>query len=195
MKLTERLPDTVIVDGRKVRVNLEFRNVLRMMEIMQDDYLMQDARMYKAAKCVVRGRIRQPERIMNELRKLLFPKARHESGKRLTSYEQDAGFIRAAFRQVYGIDLWREKLHWLEFRELLDGLTEGNKYTEIIGIRARDIPAPTKYNRKEIEWLMEAKRAYALEMTEEERMGQYDRDVKKIFSVLSCLAGSVNNGE
>lgn len=195
MKLTEKLPDSIIVDGKRVRVNLEFRNVLRMMEIMQDDCIIHDARMYKAAKCVVKGRVRQPERVISELKKLLFPKARHASNKRLTSYEQDAGFIRAAFRQVYGIDLWREKLHWLEFRELLDGLTEGNKYTEVIGIRARDIPAPTKYNHKEIEWLMEAKSIYALELTEEERMEQYDRDVKKVFNVLFSFAGSGDNGK
>ena len=77
----------------------------------------------------------------------------------------------------------------------MDGLTDGNKYTEVIGIRARDIPAPTKYNHKEIEWLMEAKSIYALELTEEERMEQYDRDVKKVFNVLFSFAGSGDNGK
>ena len=40
MKLYDDLPNTVTVDGRRVKVDLDFRNVLRMMEIMSRDDLM-----------------------------------------------------------------------------------------------------------------------------------------------------------
>ena len=74
----------------------------------------------------------------------------------------------------------------------MDGLTEGNKYTEVVGIRSRDIPQATKYNQSEIKWLQEAKAAYALEIPEEERQAQYERDVRHVFDV---LMGLVNRSE
>ena len=128
MKLYERLPESVTVDGKRIRCDFDFRNVIRMMEIIGENDLIPEARNYLAAKCVVKGRIRNPEKIIAKLKETLFPKQRRSANaKRVTSYDQDAGYIRAAFRQVYGIDLYRDKLHWLEFRELMDGLTEGNK--------------------------------------------------------------------
>jgi hypothetical protein len=193
MKLYEHLPDSVVVDGKRLRCDFDFRNVIRMMEIIGDNDLIPEARNYLAAKCVVKGRARNPEKIISALKEILFPKQkRMPNGKRVTSYDQDAGYIRAAFRQVYGIDLYRDRLHWLEFRELMDGLTEGNKYTEVVGIRSRDIPQATKYNQSEIKWLQEAKAAYALEIPEEERQAQYERDVRHVFDV---LMGLVNRGE
>ena len=193
MKLYERLPESVTVDGKRIRCDFDFRNVIRMMEIIGENDLIPEARNYLAAKCVVKGRIRNPEKIIAKLKETLFPKQRRSANaKRVTSYDQDAGYIRAAFRQVYGIDLYRDKLHWLEFRELMDGLTEGNKYTEIVGIRARDITQATKYNQGEIKWLTEAKAVYALDIPEEERQAQYERDVRHVFDV---LMGLVNRGE
>ena len=95
--------------------------------------------------------------------------------------------IRSAFRQEYGIDLFREKLHWLEFKELLQNLPDGNRYEEVIGIRARPLPAPTKYNAKEREWLMKAKQSVALHLTEQEQEKKYDADVGKIFAGLMSM--------
>jgi hypothetical protein len=119
-------------------------------------------------------------------------------GKRLTSYEQDAGLIRSAFRQVYRIDLYRDKLHWLEFVELLQNLPEGNRYEDVISIRARPIPAPTKYNQHEREWLIKAKASCALHLTEAEQQKKYDSDVSRIFAgLMSMIPKEVNtkNGE
>ena len=40
---------------------------------------------------------------------------------------------------------------------------EGTRYVEVVGIRAREIPAPTNWNQKEREWLMRAKADVALD--------------------------------
>jgi hypothetical protein len=119
---------------------------------------------------------------------------------RIMSYEQDAGLIRAAFRQVYGIDLFRDKLNWFEFVELLQNLPEGNRFEEILGIRSRPIPAPTKYNQKEREWLMKAKQSVALHLTEQEQAKKYDTDAGRVFAGLMGIIKReqkevTNNGE
>lgn len=191
MKLQDRLPDGVTVDGRFYRLDFDFRNVLRMMETMARDDLMPDARDYLALKCLTRHP-RNVSKVLAEVRALLFEKPPKADAKKVTDFVQDAGLIRAAFRQEYGIDLYREKLHWIEFRELLNAIPEGNRYSEVIGIRVRPIPSPTKWNGEERAWLIKAKADVALDMSEEEREDKYQRDVAGIAAALLAWAGETN---
>lgn len=170
MKLFERLPDKIEVDGRKYRLDLDFRNVLRMIEIMSREDLLSEARNYLALKCVMRRVPKNVGQAMTAVSAILFPKTKKKGNKgpKLTDYAQDADLIRAAFLQCYGVNLWREKLHWFEFTGLLAGLPEGSRYIDIVGIRAKPLPEPTKYNAKERQWLIEAKQRYAIEKTAKE---------------------------
>ena len=188
MRLYERLPDAVIVNGKRRKVDLDFRNVLRMLEIMQRDDLMPDAREWLAARCVCRKPV---PGLLAEVRKLLFGEQEKGDGKRVTSFEQDAGLIRAAFLQVYGIDLWTAKMHYIEFSELLQAIPEGNRYSDTIGIRVREMPEPTKYNAKERQWLARAKAAVALKRTDKEIEADYQRNVQGVFSALLPFAQEV----
>ena len=191
MKLFESLPDSVTVNGKRVRVDLDFRNVLKMMEILSRDDLMPEAREFLALKCICK---RPRKGMMYPVRRLLFPGAGGEH-KKITDFEQDADLIRAAFMQEYRINLFRDKLHWFEFSCLLGCLPEGSKYMEILSIRTRPIPAPTAYNQNEIAWLTEAKARYGLELTEKEQKKQYSEDVRRIGAFLLSLAGEgENNG-
>lgn len=181
MKLFERLPDSVMVGKKKIRLDLDFRNVLRMMDTLSRDDLIPEARDWIAVRCVCRHPV---EGTLAAVKKLLFADPPKDEGKRVTSFEQDAGLIRAAFRQVYGIDLWRDSLHWFEFTELLQGIPEGNRYSDTIGIRVREMPSPTKWNAKEREWLMKAKASVALKRSEKEIEADYQRNVKNVFDAI-----------
>lgn len=185
MRLQDELPRHVTVDGRRVRVDLEYRNVLRMIAWLQRDDMMPEAREYKALRCVCRH---PRPGLLRALRELLFEDGGHEAGKRITDFDQDADLIYAAFRQTYGIDLRRERLHWLEFSALLTGLPGGSRYAEILSIRTRELPAPTKYNAEERRWLMEAKQKYALRLDEGERERNYRKDVGAIAAALLGMA-------
>lgn len=170
MKLFERLPDKIEIDGRKYRLDLDFRNVLRMVEIMNREDLLSEARNYLALKCVMQKVPKNVGQAMTAVSAIIFPKTKKkgDKGPKLTDYTQDADLIRAAFMQCYGINLWREKLHWFEFTGLLAGLPDGSRYIDIVGIRAKPLPEPTKYNAKERQWLIEAKQRYAIEKTAKE---------------------------
>jgi hypothetical protein len=104
--------------------------------------------------------------------------------------------IRAAFRQAYGIDLYRDRLHWIEFSELLNAIPEGSRYAEVVGIRVRPMPAPTKWNAQEREWLMKAKADVAIHLSEKEQAKKYQEDVAKVFSGLMGIIakGSEQDG-
>jgi hypothetical protein len=187
MKLQDRLPDSVEVDGKRYKLDLDFRNVLRMIEILDRDDLMPEAKAYKALSCVQK-RPKNAVRVLECVKGLLFKAPRKKGSQKVTDFEQDAGLIRAAFRQAYGIDLYRDKLHWIEFTELLSALPEGSRYSEVLGIRARPMPSPTKYNQQEREWLAKAKAAYALELDEKERAKAYEQGVKALFAGLIAWA-------
>lgn len=197
MKLTETLPEGVAVGGRFYRLDFDFRNVLRMMDILGNNDLLPEAREYLALKCLTK-RPKNVSAVMAAVRALLFEK-KPGGGERLTSFEQDAPMIRTAFRQEYGIDLFRDRLHWMEFTELLQHLPEGNRYEEVLGIRARPMPAPTKYNAKEREWLMKAKQQCALHLSDTEAARKYDEDVGRVFNgLLGAIMASKevkNDGE
>ena len=194
-KLFDRLPDGVTVDGKFYKCDFDFRNVLKMLDVMQMQELTPAARDYHCVKCVFSGHLpaRRVADVYSSICNLLFEKT-PENGEKLMSFEQDAALIRAAFRQVYKIDLFRDSLTWFEFTELLHALPEGNRFTEIVGIRARPLPSPTKWNGKEREALIKAKRSVALKMDEREQARKYKRDVARVFDVVFSWAQSFNEG-
>lgn len=191
MKLYESLPRHVTAGGKRYKVNLDFRNVLRMMDELDREDILPQAAQYLALKCVMRRVPKNTAEVLKAVTQVCFSsgkKRKSGDGKRLTSYTQDAGVIRAAFLQTYGIDLWTADLHWLQFRDLMEGLpSEGSRYAEIISIRGRPMPKPTKYNADERKWLIDAKKAYALEMTEAEQESQYQQDVLNVFNGLMSM--------
>jgi hypothetical protein len=190
MKLQDHLPQGVFVDKKFYRLDFDFRNVLRMMDVLDRDDLMPGAKEYLALKCLTKHP-RNVHKVIIAVRDLLFQQKPKKDAKKVTDFEQDAGLIRAAFRQEFGVDLYRDKLHWIEFSEMLNAIPEGNRYAEVVGIRARPLPAPTKWNQKERDWLLKAKADVALHLSDKEQAEKYQADVGKVFA---SLFGMIQKG-
>ena len=195
MKLQDTLPNGVTVDGRFYKLDFDFRNVLRMMDELDRDDVMPEARAYNALKCLT-NRPKNVPKVLEAVKGLLFQEKPKKDAQKVTDFVQDAGMIRAAFRQAYGIDLYRDRLHWIEFSELLNAIPEGSRYAEVVGIRVRPMPAPTKWNAQEREWLMKAKADVAIHLSEKEQAKKYQEDVAKVFSGLMGIiaTGSEQDG-
>ena len=188
MRLQDKLPDHVRVNGRKVRLDLEFRNVLRMMDTLGRDDLLPEAREWLACRCICR----HPRKgMLKEVRKLLFPEAVER--EKITDFEQDADLIRAAFMQEYGINLFRDRLHWFEFACLLSCIPAGNKYSDILNIRIRPMPAATNYNAEERAWLARMKAEFGLKLSDNEQEQAYSRNVQRLGAMLLAMAGEGDN--
>ena len=187
MKLYERLPNHITIDGTRYRLRLDFRNVLRMMDVMDRKDILPLARDYLALKCVMRRPPKDCRKALNLVRLFLFGESKYTDEKRVTSFAQDADMIRAAFMQEYGINLYRDKLHWFEFTAFLYNLPPGNKYTEVVSIRSRPIPAATQYNKAERDALIKAQAAYAIEYTEEERERNYNNALRRVFADMKTI--------
>ena len=188
MRLQDSLPDSITIGRKKYRVDLDFRRVLRMMDELADDNTIPEAREYNALKCIMKRPPRKTRPLMLAVRLLLFPEGKKTDKKKLTDFVQDADLIRAAFLQEYGINLFRDRLHWFEFTSLLSGLPEGSRYTEVLGIRARPMPKATKYNAEERRWLQQAKAAHAIRMSDKEREESYQTSLHRTAESLLALA-------
>ena len=198
MRLQDDLPRGITVRGRFYKLDFDFRNVLRMMDILARDDLHPDAREYLAMKCFMRRPPKSTAEALREVRAVLFPGAKKNADKaKITDFVQDADLIRAAFMQTYGINLFRDRLHWLEFTALLSGIPEGNRYSDVLGIRSRPIPAPTKWNAEERAWLIKAKADLALHVTDAEAEVTLANSLRGVAESLLALAGTkggVNHG-
>ena len=79
MKLQDRLPDGVTVDGKFYKMDFDFRNVLRMMDEMARKDIMQDAKEYRALKCLCR-RPRNVQKVLSAVYAVLFEEVPKSEG-------------------------------------------------------------------------------------------------------------------
>lgn len=94
--------------------------------------------------------------------------------KKVLDIGQDAPLLWAAFLQCYGVDLKKDahKIHWWEYQDLLAGLPDKTRIMQIVSIRARPLPKPTKYNAEERAALIRLKQKYRIRRSEEEEKKQ-----------------------
>lgn len=201
MRLAEPLVRHIEANGRRYRVNLDFRRVLAFLDILARRDILPEARCYLAMKQIIRRPPKNDRKcaaLITEMNRVLFRddrKHRGAAGPRITDFEKDADYIKAAFLQAYGINLWRDRLHWQEFTALLGALPSGSKYTDILGIRARPLPDANKYNHKERENLIRAKAEFALELSADEAKRSFAAGALAMANSLKAYAAAKRGEE
>lgn len=173
MKLYEKFPESIVVDGVVYKLRIYFDRVLRYMDASLGEELTADELadvgfewLVASPKNVsVEVKSRVLERIFKEI--IAPPRRRLRNGKkpkRAVDFTIDAAEIYASFMRDYGIDLdkQRGKMHWCAFMALFEGLSEDTPIKRIMDIRVREIPAPDRHNAEEIRRLTELKTLYAL---------------------------------
>lgn len=88
----------------------------------------------------------------------------NNSGEKVFDFIQDSGRVYAAFRQVYGLNLRSESMHWWEFLELFKNLPDGTMLAKVIEIRSREIDP--KSDQKTKAKLMKLKSQFMLKTNE-----------------------------
>lgn len=165
-------PTAIEYQGNMIPVNLAFDRVLACLDIQSDPAVPDELRLPWIAQALDLSEhltVRDKGIIVEAVfREYVWFQRRRASGNgsavKTFDFKLDADLIYAAFMQAYGIDLFAQqgKLHWWKFYSLFAGLPAGTKLREVMGIRARDIPLPTKHNQDEIRRLQELKQYYAL---------------------------------
>ena len=181
MKLCDPLPISVEVEGKTYKLTPAFDNVLQMFEQTDDDDL-SDTEKAELMLYYLTDNAPLDARILMAACKALFPEVKGEATQKAFDFVQDAELIYAAFWQTYGIDLFEQqgKLHWCKFFALFQGLPENTRFREVVAIRLRPLPEPTKHNAKERQQLLKAKHDVALKVTDAERQKNLQDGLKRM---------------
>lgn len=181
--------------GHWYRTRPAFDTVLAVQRLYKDPDLTDADKIEQALRMLVGGwrasllPLAQKAALLSEVvkREIELPKrppARHS--QRLVDFNLDGEYIYASFLQAYGIDLLEEqgRLHWKKFIAMFEGLPEGTKIREIMKIRGTELPAPTRYNQKQRQHLMELKAYYALPV----EGGGGQEGLERLFRTLEAQA-------
>lgn len=184
--LWERLPTEIDIGSNSYSINTNFKTMLKFDALMSDNELENEIKVYTALKMFYKdidfindislveqayhgilwfyscGEYEKQETEITDEEKTI-------TKKKVFSFEHDAKYILAAFRQVYNIDLINSNLHWWEFKDLFDGLPSNTELVKIIGYRSMTISSDM--SDKEKQRIRKLKKMYALpdERTEEEK--------------------------
>lgn len=181
----ERLPEELEYGGKVYRLDLSYGAYLAAADALQDERLAPVQRLQAALGILVK--YPEPplsEKLLKAILDLVKDDRPRASGPQTMDLTQDWGYICAAFQQAYGIDLYTDKsIHILRFLALLRAIPKNTKLAEIIGIRAAEIPAPNKWNQKQIAELTRLKALYALKSS-----GGLQEGWAKLFRMLEARA-------
>ena len=191
--IAKPLTDYIIFEGKKYKLNISFNTVLDMYDIFKDGFLLdREKAQFALAMLIKRNKIPDLKVLDIIFKEQIETFQRRSDGNqmRVVDFKQDSSFIYSSFLMDYGIDLVEQqgKLHWQKFIALFQGLSEKTKIREVMSIRARPIPRPDKHNQEYIKNLMELKRYYALEISQEERERNFQAGLKNLAEALMARA-------
>lgn len=181
-----------------VRLNTSFRTVLKCYQVFSDALLTDsekaEACLWLLVKSKLFLKILKPDKkaaLFNLIFKEFIDVSDKKSGgEKYFDFNQDAWAVYSSFMQCYHLDLLGadNNLHWWSFTALFNGLSDDTKIMQIISIRSRPLPKPTKYNAEERRQLIKLKQLYKLNLSEEERKKQFQDGLAKIAVALHTLA-------
>lgn len=180
--------ERIEVKGKHYKVDMSVDMIMRAMDISKE-WMPADITADYICWWMVYGWYRKDDAldIVNAIFKSI--ETEHEDGPRTMDIRQDWGAIRAGFLQAYGIDLEKKKytMAWKDFIVLLENLPSDTRLAEIIDIRAREIPEPDKYNRKEIQALVRAKNRVRLR-DDDTSEGNFKDGLASLFALMEGMA-------
>jgi len=192
--ISKPLPESTEYKGVIYPLKLYFNRVLMFYDLFNNDGLLSDADKYiigfewfTDCEETLLTPDEKAEFVNLLIQKYVVSPRRVENNSiKIVDFSQDSGYIYASFMSDYGIDLLEQhdRLHWWKFRALFDGLSEKSIIKKIMQIRAAEIPAPTQNNHKEIEYLLEQKRYYELNISQQEKEKNVASGWAKLFAVM-----------
>lgn len=149
--LIDLLPDEVVVNDKKYKINSDFRYSILFQLLIQDNNLNDKDKMLKGLNLYYKEI--PPEKHWPEaIEKILWfyrcgkdisslkEKGKSKSVTQIYSFEHDDDYIFAAFMDQYNIDLQDIKyMHWWKFKALFNSLKDDIKIVKIMRYRSIDL--------------------------------------------------------
>ncbi len=202
LSLTDTPLSAIKFDGETYQINLAFDNVIKYLELVEDD---SENKELKALKLFFGDQeipldpdfIESSFKLINET----ITKSAYQGNsskdwsmniapQHIYSYEQDADAIYSSFMMQYHIDLLKErgKMHWCVFRALFDGLSEDTPIQRIIELRQKNLADVPDEQRGRV---MQLQQYYSLKL----KKPKTEEDVFNSSSLSSAFASLMNTAK
>ncbi|WP_195589327.1 Gp15 family bacteriophage protein [Lactobacillus paragasseri] len=202
LSLTDTPLSAIKFDGETYQINLAFDNVIKYLELVEDD---SENKELEALKLFFGDQeipldpdfIESSFKLINET----ITKSAYQGSfskdwsmniapQHIYSYEQDADAIYSSFMMQYHIDLLKErgKMHWCVFRALFDGLSEDTPIKRIIELRQKNLTDVSDEQRGKV---MQLQQYYALKL----KKPKTEEDVFNNSSLSSAFASLMNTAK
>jgi hypothetical protein len=199
LSLTDTPLSAIKFDGEIYQINLAFDNVIKYLELVEDD---SENKELEALKLFFGDQeipldpdfIESSFKLINET----ITKSAYQGSfskdwsmniapQHIYSYKQDADAIYSSFMMQYHIDLLKErgKMHWCVFRALFDGLSEDTPIQRIIELRQKNLTDVSDEQRGKV---MQLQQYYALKL----KKPKTEEDVFNNSSLSSAFASLMN---
>ncbi len=199
LSLTDMPLSAIKFDGETYQINLAFDNVIKYLELVEDD---SENKELEALKLFFGDQeipldpdfIESSFKLINET----ITKSAYQGSfskdwsmniapQHIYSYKQDADAIYSSFMMQYHIDLLKErgKMHWCVFRALFDGLSEDTPIQRIIELRQKNLTDVSDEQRGKV---MQLQQYYALKL----KKPKTEEDVFNNSSLSSAFVSLMN---
>ena len=174
------LPEYALINGKKVKINTDFRFALKCQEIAVDDELND----YERALAIIytlfgEEALQDDDHLEEYLEKSLKflqcgaeTNSIDEVGEVTFDFEQDWGLVKASFMSDYKKDLDKEQIHWWTFYDLLGGLTDQTILSRVRQVREEPLSGK---KGKELDRWIKAKKAVELKPKKTAREKELDK--------------------
>lgn len=157
MIMFNKLPYFVILQGKKYKINVDFRNMISFENKVQDKSVDNSKKIeyglrhfYPAFFCIENYKklLSNKNLYQQACEKLIWfykcgrddyhktSRAGNKSNRQIYSYKYDDEYIFGAFYEQYRIDLTFDRVHWWKFKSLLKSLKDDTEFVKIKGYRA-----------------------------------------------------------
>lgn len=186
-------PEYVEVEGKRYKINTDFRTAIKCNEIAQDTSIGNLERamaiIYKLFGEEALNDTSHYDKLLELAQKYLC------CGKELEEtdeepdmdYVEDMDYIEASFMSDYHIDLTETKMHWWKFSNLMNGLSNSEMGNCCVLNRIRNLrnydPSEIKDN-KEREKIIKAKKSVELKRNQPKLTKEQEKSVEYIYETL-----------
>ena len=138
--LTEKLPVSVIVKGKRYKINSDFRTAIKIINFSEKEQGIK--LMIYALKTFYRE---VPEDLegaigaMSDFYNGIGNEEKKVKSEPLFSFDKDAELIFSSFYTQYGINLAQDEMHWYAFVALLRGICGDNVFSRVLEIRSLNL--------------------------------------------------------
>ena len=176
-------PESARINGVDYKINTDFKVALECFRIIEDDTI-EDEERSLAIIYKLFGFIPDKDRDLFLDRAIKFLQCGETTEKQLSKekdldFFQDEKYITASFMSDYKLDLSKEDIHWWQYINLIQGLTENSILSRVRYIRNYDL-SEIKDN-KERQKMIEAKNSVALKEKKTKKQLEDDEFFNKLL--------------